>query len=194
VFIHKIVKTADGKIFVIGEQYRKTVSGMGVAMNVLAMAGGGSSKQSVMKMELYDMLVFEFDNAFKIKDVYIFDKEKTNIQLSQGFTFIDPNLIGYMMKIYGWFDYEYTAVSSDKKQFNTAYINYDKNVKKAEGSKYTIGNISYTKDHKLVSDRIILKTKPTIFWVLQAKPGYVAIFEYFKKEKRATLRLEKLNI
>ena len=98
------------------------------------------------------------------------------------------------MKVYGWYDYSYTAVSSDKKQFNTAYVNYDKSIKKSEGSKSVIGTISYTKDQKIVTDKIILKTKPTIFWVLQAKPGYVAIFEYFKKEKKATLRLEKLNI
>lgn len=194
VFIHKIVKTADGKTFVIGEQYRKAVSAAGVALKALAVASGSGGGSSVMKMELHDMLVYEFDNNFSIKDVYIFEKEKTNIELPSGMGMIDANLLSFYMKIFGWFDYSYTSVTSDRKQFNSAYINYDKTIKKSEGSKYVIGNISYTKNQKLVVDHINLKSKPTAFWVLQARPGYVAIFEYFKKEKKASLRLEKLNI
>jgi hypothetical protein len=191
VFIHKIVRTADGKTFAIGEQYRKAVSALGVASAVLSRGQGGAS---IMKIELYDMLVFEFDNAFKIKDVNVFEKEKTGVELPRGMGMVDANYLGYMLKLYGWFDYEYTAVTADRKQFNSAYVNYDKHIKKSEGSKYVIGNISYTKDKKLVIDRINLKTKPTAFWVLQAKPGYIAIFEYYKKEKKASIRLEKLNI
>jgi len=194
IFIHKIIRTADGKTFAIGEQYRKAVSAAGTALKVLAMASGSGGGASVMKIELYDMLVFEFDNAFKIKDVNVFEKEKVNIMLPSGWGAIDANLLGYMMKMYGNFDYAYTAVTADRKQFNSAYVNYDKHIKKDEGSKYIIGNISYTKDKKLVIDRINLKSKPTNFWVLQAKPGYVAILEYFRKEKKLTLRLEKLNI
>ncbi|HTA62809.1 MAG TPA: DUF6770 family protein [Bacteroidia bacterium] len=194
VFIHKVVKTADGKIFAIAEQYRKAVSASGVALKALALASGSGGGASVMKIELYDMLVYEFDNAFKIKDVYVYEKQKANIQLQSGLGTADANLLGYMMKLYGWFDYAYTAVSADRKQFNTAYVNYDKSVKKSEGSKSVIGTISYTKDQKLVADRVIVKSNPTDFWVLQAKPGYVAIFEYFRKEKKATLRLEKLNL
>ena len=191
VFIHKIIRTADGKVFAIAEQYRKAVSALGVASALLNSGQGGAA---IMKIELYDMLVFEFDNAFKIKDVNVFEKEKINVELPKGMGLIDANILGYMLKLYGWFDYEFTAVTADRKQFNSAYVNYDKHIKKSEGSKFVIGNISYTKDKKLVIDRINLKTKPTAFWVLQAKPGYIAIFEYFKKEKKASIRLEKLNL
>ncbi|HYG50697.1 MAG TPA: DUF6770 family protein [Flavobacteriales bacterium] len=48
VFIHNLVKTADGKYFIIGEQYKKTASGLGIASNVgSALLGGGSSTSAV---------------------------------------------------------------------------------------------------------------------------------------------------
>jgi uncharacterized Zn finger protein len=187
-FVHKIVKTADGKTFVIGEQYRKAVSGLGVASAVLM---GSRSNTSVMKIEIHDMLVFEFDSKMKLKDITIFEKEKTNVQLPSGYGTVDANLLGNIMKIYGQFDYSYTSISADKKTFNSAYINYDRD--KEAGSSYTIGDIAYTKDQKLTIDKIKLTSKPTFFYVREAKPGYVAIFEYFRKEKKAILRLEKLN-
>jgi hypothetical protein len=187
-FVHKIVKSADGKIFAIAEQYRKAVSGLGVANAIL----GGGGGPAVMKIEIHDMLTFEFDQKMKLKDITVFEKEKTNVQLQQGLGAVDANLLGYMMKLYGNFDYSYTSISPDRKMFNSAYVNYDKD--KEAGSSYTIGNISYTKDQKLLVDRIKLTTKPTYFYVREAKPGYVAIFEYFRKEKKASIRLEKLNL
>jgi hypothetical protein len=186
-FIHKVIKTADGKILAIGEQYRKAVSGLGVASTVL-----GVGNASVMKIEILNMMAFEFDSNLKFKDVQVFEKDKTNVQLPQGWGVIDANLLGFMMQQYGYFDYSYTAISADRKLFNSAYVNYDKD--KEAGSNYTVGNISYTKDQKLVIDKVKLTTKPTSFWVVEARPGYVAIFEYFKKEKRAGIRLEKLNL
>jgi hypothetical protein len=187
-FIHKVVKTADGKVFAIGEQYRKAASALGIASKVLQ---GGNSGASVVKIEIHNMFAFEFDNALKIKDVHIIEKEKTNVQLPNGYGTLDANLLGLVMQQWGNFDYCFTSVSSDKKLFNAAYVNFDRD--KDAGSKYTIGNISYNKEQKVVVDRIKLTSKPTFFRVMPCKPGYIALFEYFRKEKKAVLRLEKLN-
>jgi hypothetical protein len=191
-FVHKIVKTADGKIFAIAEQYRKAVSALGVASAVLGGLSGSRGGAAVMKIEIHDMVTFEFDQKMKLKDITVFEKEKTNIQLPQGMGTADANMLGYLMKLYGNFDYSFTSVSADRKLFNSTYVNYDKD--KEAGSSYTIGNIAYTKDQKLIIDKIKLTTKPTVFYVHEAKPGYVAIFEYFKKAKKASIRLEKLNL
>ncbi|HXB41423.1 MAG TPA: DUF6770 family protein [Bacteroidia bacterium] len=189
-FIHKVVRTADGKVFAVGEMYRKAVSGWGVASKILS--GGGGGGMSAMKMILYDMVVFEFDPSFKIKDVTVVEKEKTNLQLPEGWGMLDANRLSLIMKMLGWFDYSYTIISSDRKQFNSAYVNFDR--EKGSSSNYVVGNIAYTKDQKVVSDKIRLKDDPTRFWVMPAKPGYVVIFEYFRKKKTATFRMEKLNL
>ena len=188
IFIHKVVRTSDGELFAVGEQYRKAVSALGVASNLLL----NNSNVSVMKIELHNMLTFEFDKNFRIKDVHVFEKEKANVLLNRGMGLVDANLLGYYINLYGWFDYAFTSISADHKTFNSAYVNYDKD--KEEGSNYTIGNIAYNKEQKLVIDRIKLKSKPSAFFVMQAKPGYIAIFEYFKKQKKAIIRLEKLNL
>ncbi|HXC04876.1 MAG TPA: DUF6770 family protein, partial [Bacteroidia bacterium] len=186
---HKVIQTADGKLFAVGEQYRKAVSGVGVAAGVLM---GGHSNVALMKIDLHDMLTFEFNKSLQITDVYVFEKKKTAIELPRGIGMNDANKLGYLIKLYHWFDYAFTSVSSDRKTFYCSYVNYEKD--KEEGSEYTIGNISYTKDQKLVNDKIKLKSNPTTFFVLPGKPGYVAIFEYFRKQKKATIRLEKLNL
>lgn len=195
-FIHKVVRTADGKVFAITEHYRKAVNGGAMAARAgLAVLGGltgvnTSSNVSAVKVELYNMVVFEFDNALKIKDVHIVEKEKTNVSLVQGMGTIDANKLGFFLQMWGDFDYAFTTVTPDRTQFNSAYVNYDKD--KEAGSKYTVGNITY-KDNNVKVDRIKLTGKPTFFRVLPTKPGYIAIYEYFKKEKKAVLRLEKLN-
>ncbi len=189
VYMHKVVRTADGKTFAIGELYRKAVSGWGVASKIL---NGGQSNMSVMKIIVYDMVVFEFDNNLKIANVHVIDKEKSNVQLPAGLGMVDANMIALYLKMYGEFDYAYTSMSGDRKTFNTAYVNFDR--EKGSGSNYVVGNISYTKDQKVVGDKIRLKNDPTRFWVLPAKPGYVVIFEYYRKKKLATFRMEKLNL
>jgi hypothetical protein len=160
---------------------------MGVAMNVLS----SNSNMSVMKIEMHDMIAFEYDANMKFKDLTIFEKEKTNVPLQKGFGMIDANVLGYYMKQYGYFDYSYLTTTADKKCFNCAYVNYDKD--KEAGSSFTIGNIAYNKEQKLICDKVKLTTKPTMFNVIEARPGYVTIFEYFRKEKKATIRIEKLN-
>ncbi|MFM9945850.1 MAG: DUF6770 family protein [Bacteroidia bacterium] len=193
VAIHTMVRTSDGKIFAIGEQYKKAVSAGGVALNVLAAAAGGSTDASIMKIELHDIVIFEFDEKLKLDKANIFEKAKTNIQLPKGYEFLSTPMLGFMMKSYGLFDYNFTICSSDKSTFNCAYTNYDKTGKEDKAaSNYIIGNIAYT-GGKLVSDKIRLEKKPTAFLVMPAKPGYIAIMEYFKKKKTIDLRLEKLN-
>ncbi|MCD6069405.1 MAG: hypothetical protein K0S33_4231 [Bacteroidetes bacterium] len=188
IFIHKVITTADGKTFVVGEQFKKAVSALGVASTVL---GGGRGGTSAIKAEIYDMIVFEYDNSLKLTSLHVFEKNKSNFLLPSGMGMQSNRVLGYFIKMYGGFDYAYQISGSDKKLFNVAYVDYDKD--KEEGSSYTIGNIAYTKDAQLAIDKIKLKTKPTNFYVFPAKPGYTAIFEYYKKQKKLTARMEKLN-
>jgi hypothetical protein len=90
------------------------------------------------------------------------------------------------------FDYAFTFIGDGNKTFYSSYVNYDK--EKGESSKYMIGNIVYNKQGELVTDQIPLSSKPTFFSVLPGKPGYVLIFEYFRKKKELVVRLEKMDV
>lgn len=184
--IHRMTRTADGKIFAVAEQFKKAVSALGVASHLL----GGNA--SAIKVNLFDIMIFEFDPSLTLKQVHIFEKDKTSVELPQGFGMQSSNFLSYFMKLYGWFDYAFTSEANDKKQFSVVYTNYDRD--KEEGNKYILGTISYNKEQKLVTDKVPKNSKSSLFLAIPAKPGYVAVFEYFRKKKLVEFRLEKLNI
>lgn len=200
VAIHKMIRTADGNFFAIGEQFRKAVDAGGMAMKAgMAVLGGltggivsGNSGASAFKMELHNMMVYKFNNTLNITNVYMFEKDKTNVSLPQGIGLNGPVTLGYYLRATGQFNYAFSSVSADRKTFDAAYVNYDRD--KEEGNKFVVGNIVYNKEQKLVMDKVDISSKATSHWVMQAKPGYVCIFEYFKKAKKVEIRLEKLNI
>ncbi len=193
VAIHNMVRTSDGKIYAIGEQYKKAIAAGAAALNVLSMAtGGGGSGASSVKIELHDMMVFEFDANFQITGATIYEKDKVNVLLPQGYGMLSTPMLGFILRMYGWFDYSYTTVNSDQTKFNAAYVNYDRD--KEEGNGYVVGNIALDANKKLTIDKIKLSKKPTRYGVMPAKPGYVAVWQYFKKTKTLEFTLEKLNL
>jgi hypothetical protein len=182
VYIHKIVTTNDGKIFAIGERFRKAASGAGIAMAVLS---GGPSGVSVVKAVLEEMVIIEFNKDFKPVSMNFYPKGKKSVQLPSGVGFMSEGMIGMYIKAMGDFQYSFTQERDDKTSFSVGYFY------KEEKTNY-FGSLSYT-DGKFVKDKISLKTESTALRVYPAKPGYIMINEYFKKEKKFESRLEKIN-
>lgn len=186
-FIHNLVKTADGKYFIIGEQYKKSASALGIANAAL----GGDNNVSTVRADLHDMIVFEFNSKFEPVKMNIVEKDKVKILLPRGAGILPMNALGQYLKACRAFDYSFTFISDGGKTFQSSYVNYDR---EKGDSKYVIGNIVYNKKGELVTDQIPLTSKPTIFAVLPGKPGYIFIFEYFRKKKEIVVRLEKMDI
>ena len=178
-YFHQFVKTADNKIFAIGEQF-KTNTGASVALSVLTL-----STNQLIKIE--DMYVFEFDSTFNLKNVSVFDKSKTSVDLPM--ITGGAKITGMFLKTSGYFGYSFTQTSKDKSKFSIGFLNNDD----TKGSKgWYFGSINYS-DGKFTTDKIKLNTKDAKQYVYPAKPGYVMISEYFEKEKKIEFRLEKLN-
>jgi hypothetical protein len=190
--VHQVIRTANGKYYAIAEQYAKAVSGGGVALNALSGALGGGQAVSNIQINLFDMMIFEFSADLKVENVQIIEKKKTKIPLAPGYGTVQKDKLGYLMKMMGYFDYSFTSVNSSKTNFNCVYVNYDR---KTDGkNKNTIGNITLDDQGKVQTVKVLPKSKPTSFIALPAKPGYIAVFEYFRKTKSAALRLVKLDI
>ncbi len=46
---------------------------------------------------------------------------------------------------------------------------------------------------KIENNRFPINSEAKYMWVQKAKPGYVMIREYYKKQRTVKLRLEKIN-
>jgi hypothetical protein len=174
ILFHDFIRTADGQIFAVGEQYKKA----GIPM-------------AAMKLNIYNMVLFQFDPNFVIKKVNVFEKDKNSFDLPQGMMVFSSKLLSYIAKSQGAFDYVFTQVSKDKNTFVVNYINYDR--EKGEKSKNVLGSIVYTPEKTLTVDKLSLNRKSSDYFVYQAKEGYILISEYFAKDKRLDSRLEKIN-
>lgn len=187
ILFHDIVRTNDGSIFAIGEQYKKVASGRGIAMNALS----GGSGMANTQLNIYNMIILEFDKDYTIKKLHLFEKDKNIFLLPAGATASSGKILSYYAKSLGGFDYAYTQLSKDAQTFIVSYINYDK--EKGEKGKNVLGSIVYTPEKKFTVDKLPLTRKSSEYNVFRAKEGYVMVMEYFKKEKRLDTRLEKIN-
>ncbi|HEX8548434.1 MAG TPA: DUF6770 family protein [Cytophagaceae bacterium] len=188
VFVHEIIRTSDGDVFVVGEQYKKAASGWGIASAVIS---NGRSNTSTVQLEVLNMVILQFDPKLNIKAVKVFEKDPHFHLLPAGAEFVGSKMLAYWAKSYGWFDYAYSQMQNDKQTFLCTYVNYNK--EKGEKGKNTLGAIVYTPEKVFTIDKMDLNRKSTDYRVYRAKSGYIGVGEYFKKEKKFDVRLEKIN-
>lgn len=189
IYFHKVVQTEDGKIFAIGEGYKKVADGLGIAANVLSMAGGGYSGFSNTKLKITNLMSFELTPNFDLVSAKLYTKNSNSFSLGTSTDFVSPHTLALAAKTYGAFDYAFTQMGQDKATFVSGYIDYQKD-KDYKGSVFN--SISYA-DGKITNDRINLKTDASTIRLMPAKPGFVLLVEYFKKAKRLDMRMEKIN-
>jgi hypothetical protein len=186
---HAVVKGANGRMYIVAEQFKIVGDALGIASSVL---NGGGGKASVSKGKIANLLVFELDPEAKLTSVKFFPKTVTNAELPAGTGFMSAGILGQLMKIRGDFDYQFIQKKDDNTQFNVVYVNFDK--EKGESAKTYIGNIAFGDNGKYVTDKIELNAGPTYSYLYPAKPGYVMITDYYKKKKQVGMKLVKLNI
>lgn len=185
VYFHDVVRTQTGSYYCIGERYRKTVSGMGLAAAAL---GGGNS---ITQLTITDAVIFKFDETFNLQDIKVFEKGKSRAPSITDFG--SPQLNAHALKSFGAFDYQFTQLDTDRDRFYSTFIDYER--LKGEKNKLAFKAIMYN-DGNLSEDKIYLnKNKGRISYrVMPGKLGHVMLLEYNRKEKTLDIHLEKLNI
>jgi hypothetical protein len=184
VFFHNMMQTEDGKFFAIGEGYKKTANALGIAAAVATR----SYNSNMTKLVVTDMLMLQFNEKFEVTAATIYEKNNNNFSIP-GSDFSNPHTLAIAAKTYGAFDYTYTQPGKNKASFVSGYTDYERS-KDYKGM--TFNSISYY-DGAITNDKINLKTSASSIRILPAKPGSVLLVEYFKKDKRLDLRLEKIN-
>jgi hypothetical protein len=173
ILFHEFIRTDDGQLFAIGEQYKKGGPPMAVKLNV------------------FNLVIFQFASDFTIKKVHLFEKDKNPVSLPPGMLVTSSKMLSYIAKAFGGFDFVFSQTSPDKATFVATYINYDR--EKGEKGKNILGSVVYTPEKIFTVDKLPLNRKSSTYFVYRAKEGYVLVNEYFAKEKRLESRLEKLN-
>lgn len=183
VYIHKLIQTADGNIFAVGEGYKKVADGLGIAMAAMG------SYRGVTKLSITNLLLIQMTPDFALKNAKIYTKNKNSFSLGGSSDFISPHFMASFAKAFGYFDYDFTQMGKDNASFMSTYTDYERS-KDYKG--LTFNSISYY-EGKITTDKINLNTKATSMVVMPAKPGSVLVMEYFKKDKKIDFRMEKLN-
>ncbi len=186
IYFHKVLQTSDGNFFAIGEGYKKVVSGLGVAANIL---GGGRSNISNFKIKITDLVTVQFNSKFEVKGAQIYDKNNNSFELPAGAGYLSPHTMALMIKAERNFDYDFTQTNKEHSRFSVGYHDYERS-KDFKGQ--TFNSISYD-GGKITTDRIELTSKAKWLRVFPAKTGSIMIMEYFKKDKRLEMRIEKMN-
>lgn len=187
IFFHKIMQTEDGKIFAIGEGYKKVVSALGSASKLLMLAGG--SGMSAFKLKITNFIMIQLNSDYKIADAKIYEKNSNTMEMPAGAEFMGPHLMALWAKQYGYFDYSYTQTDKSHSTFVVGYSDY---VRSDDYKGGTFNTITYY-DGKFSTDKINLKSDASDVYVMPGKTGNVVLVEYFKKEKRLDVHIEKVN-
>lgn len=183
--IQKIIKAADGKVFVLAEGYKRNFSALGAGLSILT-----RSNQGFTKIVVTDMVLMEYDNAYKLVNATVYNKRHQDAGLPGGMSdYNSQHAIAYLLKVAGAFGYNFTTTNKDNSSFSFCYSDYEK-TKEYKGS--TFNSLHYT-NGKFTTDKIQLSSKASFMRIFPAKQGYVGIYEYFKKEKKLEFRLEKMN-
>lgn len=189
---HTLFKTANGRYYMVFEQFKKAADGVGIAANVLILASGGGSGAASVKVKVGNLWVLEMDEKFSPLGIKYYEKDASSVGLPAGSGFMGTGFLGYFTRWVGGFDYQFLQQSNDASTFNIAYINYDR--EKGEKNKTIVGNIFMTKEGSINFDKIdITAPKNTRYFLYPAIPGSIMVAEYQRKKKTLDFKLVKLN-
>ncbi|MGH2564463.1 MAG: DUF6770 family protein, partial [Ginsengibacter sp.] len=188
-YIHRVIQMPDGKIFMVGEGFKRKASAGGIALNVLGAMAGARTGAGVTKVVTTDMVMMEYDSTYKIKNATIYEKTSNTAEASSMSDDVSMHAIGLYLKMTGAFDYEFTTGDPDDGNFTVCYSDW---VRDADYKGQTFNSIHYN-GSTFSTDKIQLKSSASKMKVFPAKPGSIMIMEYFRKDKRLDFRLEKLG-
>ncbi|WP_431214562.1 DUF6770 family protein [Puia sp. P3] len=182
-YIHKVIRTPDQRTFIVGEGYKREASALGIATTLMGHYNG------VTKIVITDLVIMEFDDHFKVQNATVYDKTNNTAVAGSMSDINSQHGLAVDLKAMGAFDYEFTTGEDDNSNFAVCYSDW---VRSSDYKGQTFNSIRYN-GKKFISDKIELKSKATSLRVLPGKAGTIMIIEYFKKDKRLELRLEKLG-
>lgn len=193
IFFHDVIISQTGHLFLIGEQYRKQVSATAIAGKLAVAALGGTSDASNFEIQVGNMVVIELDEKINMINYDLIQKRKTSVILPSGAAYWSTAYLGYYINARGQFDYSFTSRDKGNDKYTVVFTDYNRKEDKSKAkADCMLGVINISKGVK-TNSRVPINTDAKYWWLQSAKPGYVAIGEYYKKEQKMNFRLEPLS-
>ncbi|PHR30876.1 MAG: hypothetical protein COA38_09620 [Fluviicola sp.] len=187
---HDVIIGKNGHIYMIAEQFKKQVSALGVAGKLLS---GGDSQAAAFEIRIGNMVLLEFDDKYKMVDFKVVSKKKSSVMLPSGAGLYGPAFLGYYVKGTGGFDYSFTSRDVENDIYDVVYTDLDrKGEEKGQKADRMLGVIRIA-EGEIDANRVAINTDAKHWWLRAAKPGYISIFEYSRKVKELTIRLEQIS-
>jgi hypothetical protein len=102
-------------------------------------------------------------------------------------------MLGFIVKSMNEFDYEFTSRNKEKDKYSVLYFDSDKKEFDSKVKADIMLGIININEGILSYNKAPYSSNATKIWVSPAKPGYVTITEYFRKEKKLVYHLEPLS-
>jgi hypothetical protein len=190
IWFHKFVKSKDGHIYAVGEQYRKQVSALGVAANM--MNGGSGSGASNFEIKITNMVVVAFDKDLALVDYQMISKKQSKAMLPEGYGLASPQVLAYYVKARGFFDYQFTSMDPARDRYQIVYTDLNRKDEKGAKSDIMVGVIDIEAG-KMTAKKFPINSQAKYVWYAPSKPGSIMIGEYWRKERKFSMHLEKLD-
>jgi hypothetical protein len=162
-------------------------------MNVLTAAAGGSSNVANFEVLLANMVVIEFDQTNKMIDFDLVSKKKSPVLLPAGAGMWNTALLGYYIKSVGAFDYAFTSRDKTSDRYSVVYIDANRRAEKGTAKSDLMIGVIHVEAGKRTNNRVPINMEGSAWWIQAAKPGYISIVEYYRKEKKLEMHLEAIQ-
>jgi hypothetical protein len=186
-YIHDIVRTNHNTNVIIAEKFKKALDAGGAALSLI------SSRAGAIKLQFENLVAMEYDMDGNVIQAREIPKAKGNSGTFPSYLgLLAPYLLATAADHWGWMDYMYTLKNDDNSEITFSFVDYDRLDVDAKKTK-NFGQIKY-KDGKFSVDKIAIKNeKATFSHLLPAKTNHVLQVNYFKKDKKLTMDMIKLN-
>jgi hypothetical protein len=194
ILFHQTVRTSDGRIFVIGEQYRAHVNGDAIVAKAALMLVSPLASMALpsSQIDLFDFVVFEFDAGLALRNVHIIDKKDRSTMFPNSLLNASPLRIARIARSKGLFDYRFTQMRNDDKDFWIVYIDYD-GTWDNKSMAFLAGSIEYQGDKGFSTNKFAITRTSRNFDAIVGKEDHVMAIEYFKRDRKVECRLQKVN-
>lgn len=184
VYLHDAIKGPNGKLFVVGEGYKKTIYPAGVVFSTILLPI--SRMLLFTRMKATDIVLMEFNTKDQLSRSTVYDKKDKVLGI--GTDYVNKHSAAHVFKAGGTFDYRFTTGVGDNEHFAICY--YDK--RKSSRKEFGYFNILRFNGQKFRQQEILMNSAEGSISVYPSKPGFLMVIESTKKENKTEVRLEKI--
>ena len=193
IFFHDVIVSDNGHIFLIGEQFKRQISAGAIAGKMAVAALGGQSNASTFEIRVANMVLIELDETLNMVDFDLIKKKKTSVLLPEGAGLWNIAFLGYYINSIGGFDYRFTSRNKENDQYSVVFSDFDRKEENSKTKADCMLGVIEIKKGTTSNKRVPINTDAKTWWINPAKPGYIAIGEYYRKEKKLDYHLEPLS-